>query len=217
MDARKKLWFYCRFEIRHQMKKNRVFAYYIGMKNISTYRKLKLPIDNVLEIRLPYLTWKKVRHVAIYSNRSCSWVVRYVLFRMIKRSGQFHPDAEMPGMRSKKVARLNELVRGERSGSIKKHRHRLCLYGEDELFIRLSAARLGCTMTHLVRLALALYLDGLVSKFPPFRFSKGFRGRFSRAAWRCLGIKIYHGVRFHTMPPRRQHFTFTYYKSTDYW
>ena len=187
------------------------------MKNISTYRKLKLPIDNVLEIRLPYLTWKKVKYIATYSNRSYSWVVRYALFRMIKRSGQFHPDAEVFGVRSKKVARLHELVRGERVDSVKKHRHRLCLYGEDELFIRLSAAKLGCTMTHLVRLALALYLDELVSKFPPFRPSRAFRGRVSWAAWRCLGIKIYHGVRFHTMPPRQQHFEFIHYKSSDYW
>ena len=152
-------------------------------------------------------------------GKSFPWLLYYLLIieEAFHIRGQFHPDAEVLGMRSKKVARLNELVRSERVDSVKKHRHRLCLYGEDELFIRLSAVKFGCTMTHLVRLALALYLDGLVSKFPFFRPSRDFRGRFSGAAWRCLGIKIYHGVRFHTMPPRRQHFEFTYYKSSDYW
>ena len=201
----------------NECKKVKLLPITLIMKNISTYKKLKMPIDNVLEIRLPCLTWNKIKWVAACKNRSYSWVVRYAIFRMIKRSGQFHPDAEILGMRSKKVARLNELVRDERVDSVKKHRHRLCLYGEDELFIRLSAAKLECTMTHLVRLALALYLDGLVSKFPFFGHPKDFRGRFSGAAWRCLGIKIYHGVRFHTMAPRRQYFEFNYYKSTDYW
>ena len=186
------------------MKKNKTFSYYIVMKNESTYKKLKLPIDHVLEIRLSYLTWNKIKYVAMCKNRSYSWVVRYGVFRMIKRSVQFHPDAEVVGVRSKKVARLHELVRGERVDSVKKHRHRLCLYGQDELFIRLSAAKLGCTMSHLVRLALALYLDDLVNKFPTFRPSKDRHGRFSAPAWRCLGIKVFHGVRFHTMRPKQR-------------
>ena len=187
------------------------------MKNKSVYRKLKIPVDNILEIRLPYLTWNKIKWVAAGKNRSYSWVVRYTIFRMIKRSAQFHLDDENWGVRSKKISRLNELVRGERGDSQKKHRHRLCLYGQDEFFIRMSAAKLGCTMTHLVRLALALYLDGLVSKFPPFRCSKDRHGRFSGPAWRCLGIKVFHVVKFPTMRPKQQHFEFTYYKSTDYW
>jgi len=187
------------------------------MKNKSVYRKLKIPVDNILEIRLPYLTWNKIKWVAACKNRSYSWVVRYAIFRMIKRNMQVPSGDEILGTRSKKISRLNELVLGERVDSKKKHRHRLCLYGQDELFIRMSAAKLGCTMTHLVRLALALYLDELVSKFPPFRPSKDRRGRFSGPAWKCLGIKVFHGVKFPTMGPRLQHFEFTYYKSADYW
>ena len=136
---------------------------------------------------------------------------------MIQRVGQFHPDDENAGFRSGKIAKLNELVRGQRVNSQNKHRHRLCLYGQDELFIRIAAAKLGCTMSHLVRLALGLYLDDLVSKFPRFGAFRGLRGSFSRALWRCLGIKIYHGVRFHTMPPRQQHLEFIPYQKSDYW
>ncbi|MES0491258.1 MAG: hypothetical protein ABUK01_14785 [Leptospirales bacterium] len=187
------------------------------MKNKSTYRKLKIPIDNVLEIRLPYLTWKKIKWVAVGKNRSCSWVVRYTIFRMIKRHGPLHRGVEIAGARSKKIAKLNEQVREERMDSKKKHRHRLCLYGQDELFIRIAAAKMGCSMTHLVRLALALYLDDLVRKFPSFGRSRDYRGRFNSAAWRCLGIKIYLGVRFHTKAARHQLFEFTHYKPSDYW
>jgi len=200
-----------------KLKKIRTFAYYSYMKNISTYRKLKIPIDNVLEIRLPSLTWNKIKWIAVCKNCSYSWVVRYAVFRMIKRVDQFHPDNENTGLRSGKIAKLNELVRRERANSQNKHRHRLCLYGQDELFIRIAAAKLGCTMSHLVRMALGLYLDNLVSKFPVFGHFRGSRGRFSRAAWRCLGIKIYHGVRFHTMRPRQQHLEFIHYQKSDYW
>jgi len=187
------------------------------MKNKSVYKKLKIPVDNILEIRLPYLTWNKIKWVAANKNRSYSWVVRYSVFRMIKRSGQILSGDDFLLRRSKKIAKLNELVRGERVDSQKKHRHRLCLYGQDELFIRMSSAKLGCTMTHLVRLALALYLDELVSKFPFFGCSKDLHGRFSGPAWRCLGIKVFRGVKFPTLRPEQQHFEFTYYKSSDYW
>jgi len=81
-----------------KLKKNRTFAYYSYMKNISTYRKLKIPIDNVLEIRLPALTWNKIKWIAACKNCSCSWVVRYAVFRMIKRVDQFHPDDENTGV-----------------------------------------------------------------------------------------------------------------------
>ncbi|MES0490886.1 MAG: hypothetical protein ABUK01_12895 [Leptospirales bacterium] len=187
------------------------------MKNITTYRKLKIPIDNVLEIRLPPLSWNKIKWVAICTYRTHSWVVRYAVFRMIKRNGQLYPDGENAGLRSKKIARLNELVKGERANSQKKHRHRLCLYGKDELFIRIAAAKMGCTMSHLVRLSLAMYLDDLASKFPYIGRSRDGNGRFSGPAWKCLGIKIYRGVRFHTTGIRHQHFEFIYYKPGDYW
>ena len=192
-------------------------VYYMYMKNKSVYKKLKIPVDNILEIRLTYLTWNKIKWVAACKNQSYSWVVRYAVFRMIKRSVQIHSENEILLRRSKKISRLNELVRGERVDCQKKHRHRLCLYGQDELFIRMSAAKAGCTMTHLVRLALALYLDELVNKFPFLGHSKDRQGRFSGPAWRCLGIKVFHGVKFPTMRPNQQHFEFLYYNRSDYW
>jgi len=199
------------------MKKNQTFDYYVYMKNKSVFNKLKIPVDNILEIRLPYLSWNKIKCVAVNKNCSYSWVVRYAIFRMIKRNKQIHSEDEILVRRSKKVARLNELVQSERVNSEKKHRHRLCLYGQDELFIRMSAAKLGCTMTHLVRLALALYLDELVQKFPYFGYSKDKNGRFSGPAWRCLGIKVFRDAKFPTISPRHQHIEFTYYEKKDYW
>jgi len=188
------------------------------MKNKNVYNKLKIQVDNILEIRLSFGTWNRIRWVAGNTRRSYSWVVRYAIFRMIKRqdllnfaSGQFSEK------RIQKMEKLNELVHADRIDSKKKHRHRLCLYGKDELFIRLSAARLQCTMTHLVRLALACYLDELFRKFPVFKPAKGLNGQFSRAAWRCLGIKVFKGVKFPTIRPSDLHFEFISYKSGDYW
>jgi len=188
------------------------------MKNKSVYNKLQIQVDNILEVRLPFRIWNKIKWVAANKRRSYSWVVRYAVFRMLKRQNiqRFSGDG-VSGKLSKKIAKLNELVKAERIDSKKKHRHRLCLYGKDELFIRLSAAKLECTMTHLIRLALALYLDDLARKFPLFRRANDSNGRFSRAAWRCLGIKVLKGVKFPTLPISRQHFEFNHYLSSDYW
>jgi len=188
------------------------------MKNKSIYNKLKIQVDNVLEIRLSFGTWNKIRWVAGNKRRSYSWVVRYAIFRMIKRQDiQGFAYGKYSETRIKKMAKLNELVRADRFDSKNKHRHRLCLYGEDELYIRLSAARLGCTMTHLVRLALACYLDELFRKFPLFRPSKDMNGLFSRAAWKCLGIKMFHVAKFPNLRPSHMHFDFIRYKCSDYW
>ena len=110
---------------------------------------------------------------------------------------------------------VNKKAMDRRPRSSEKHRHRLCLYGEDELFIRLSAARLRCTMTHLVRIALEKYLDSLLMMTTRLPGSKkiGYRD----AVWYWLGIKVYYDVELPSIQSSKVCFQFLRYHKLDYW
>jgi len=182
------------------------------MKKFGSYYKNIEQVDCVLEIRLCEDTWEKIKRVATARESSFSWVVRYAIFRMIKRKS-LHPNVSSVYESNDNFGsenKYNDRVNKRRHGSAEKHRHRLCLYGEDELFIRLSAARLGCTMTHMVRLALEKYLDSLVAAGVSF-------SRFRRAAWYWLGIKVHYGVEFPTIEISKVSFHFFRYQKIEYW
>ncbi|MES0491130.1 MAG: hypothetical protein ABUK01_14115 [Leptospirales bacterium] len=144
------------------MKKNSTFAYYTGMINNNTpYEQLPIQPDNILEVRLKSEIWKRIVRIALHKDKTYSWVVRYCLFRLIKRTdarkniGYCQRFWEKP-----KFKKLQALAK-EHLGVEEMHRHKLCLYGEDEFFIRMTAGLMYCTMTHLVRLALESNLDKL--------------------------------------------------------
>ena len=178
-------------------------------------------IESILEIRLCQDTWRMVKQISMRRGKSYSWVVRYALFRLIKRKNpaqyiKYKGDPHSPLAFENMVQfdKLNEAVLQRRHGSSTKHRHRLCLYGEDEMFIRLCAARLRCTMTHLVRFALEKYiiaLDGVI--FNPLRK----QSRYQKGAWHWLGIKIHDGVEFPTISISKIHFNFQRYHKLEYW
>ncbi len=193
------------------------------MFNRDWYQKTPVHVDFILEIRLSQEVWHKVVKLSRIRGTSYSWVVRYALFRFIKRKNIqnfsgitiFPPlDWRLP---SRRYERLNERVKMERPNAHLKHRHRLCLYGEDELFIRLAAARLRCTMTHLVRLALEIYLDQVLlqaSRRPQKR--RSLRNRGCDSFWYWLGIKLYADVEFPAYRPRKQYFSFIRFDKFDY-
>ncbi len=168
-----------------------------SMIHRSQYRAGRLQIHSVLEIRLCKETWKKIRQISCDRKKSYSWVVRYALFRAIKRKN----PAEMFSRG------LHEKARNRRFEAALKHRHRLCLYGEDEIYIRLAAARLRCTMTHLVRMALEFYLERIISgkNYPRECF------------WTRLGTKLFIGVEFHTPSPSNLSFLMKPYPKTTYY
>lgn len=185
------------------------------MVNNSLWRGTPLPIDSVVEVRLCGDMWEKVVGVARGEKRSYSHVVRYALFRFIRRgsvnrfAGLRH-DPRSGGVRWR-YQELHERARGRRFGAATpgcKHRHRLCLYGEDELFLRIAAARLRCTMTHLVRLALERYLDELCAKAA----WKGTR----RVFWYWLGLRHYEDVEFPIYSPEIQLLRFKKYPKSSY-
>ena len=92
------------------------------------------------------------------------------------------------------------------------HRFKLCLYGNDELFIRNTAAKLGCTISHLVRMALEWYLTELIND----------KGKFENAAFVCHfywnGIKRYFDVDLPIKFKKRTwNIQFSAYSEHDYW
>ena len=190
------------------------------MQNFTTYHKNCEQVDSILEIRLCSDTWEKIKRVAMVREKSYSWVVRYALFRLIKRkNAQQYTISLMNRLHSmnnsgeSNVEHINKKVRDRRNNNVPKHRHRLCLYGEDELFIRLTASSLRCTMTHLIRFALEKYLDSLMET----SLSKVGFGRFHLAVWQWLGIKIHYGVELPTISIDKVYFTFQRYQKCDYW
>jgi len=194
------------------------------MRNTSIYFKNIEQVDFVLEIRLCTDTWEKIKIIAQARNKSYSWVVRYALFRLIKRKNAHeYCRSVAQSLRLKNDAdvssfeyRFNQIykkVLKRHNSKVSKHRHRLCLYGADEQFIRLTAALLGCTMTHLVRVALEKHLDSLVVATKSGLPLSVYR----EAAWYWLGIKLHYGVEFPTISTSTMHYNLQRYEELDYW
>jgi len=188
------------------------------MKINRDYKKNLERINSVVEIRLSPETWNKIKWVAIFRNRSYSWVVRYAVFRTIKRK---HPSSFLAGSGSEemydKLMNCSNSANLNRFGSEKKHRHKLCLYGEDEFYLRMIAARMNWTMTHLVRISLEYQLNKMLLETSA---TGGFglpKRRFSRSAWYWLGIKTFQGVEFHNKNKNQPSISFIKYPKDKYW
>jgi len=187
------------------------------MRNQSVFYNYPLQVDHVLEIRLCAETWNKIKLIAAMRNRSYSWVVRYATFRTIKRKDI---QSFFQGNGSEKLARkfseLDEAAKKRKNSNSVKHRHKLCLYGEDELYIRVTAAQMGCTMTHLIRVALEYRLVEMLMK-TSFLSRIGRFGRFSRASWYWMGIKVYCVREFPNSSISSRYFEFKAYEKDEYW
>ena len=185
------------------------------MINRSVYFNESMSIDSVLEIRLCKNTWEKIVEVAVVSGKSYSWVVRYSLFRLIKRKNlQGYLNCWENRSISNKFHMLSGVAREKKEMSKEQHRHKLCLYGNDELFIRLAAGCLNVTMTHLIRIALEKYLDTMVASISKNLGEKALQSRWAFMFW--LGIKIQYDVEFPNISPENFHFDFTRYDKSDY-
>lgn len=149
--------------------------------------------SHVLEIRLDRATWSRVVAAAQARGVTYSWVVRYCLFRFIKRS---QPELYL-GRRG--------AFGGPSGGAL--HRHRLCLYGSDELYIRQTAGLFNWTMTKLVRIALERNLGRL----------EGSMGRFSRASFYWLGIKIFADREFPFSSTKHTTLRYIRFPTSEYW
>lgn len=186
-------------------------------------------MDSILEIRLCPEMWQRIKWVAERRQSTYSWVVRYALFRLIKRVDpkKCYSHIGNPGFGSASFGSPagggpNERAWARRSGASRKgadakHRHRLCLYGADEQAIRHASSYYGCTMTHLTRVALELHFERIYAAMLKTSRGASRMTPMSRAFWFWLGIKIYQGVEFHSLSLEQRMLHFQRYPKGSYY
>ena len=106
-------------------------------------------ISNVWEVHLSQKLWQSLAILAKLRRCSFSTITRYCVFRIVEQQNL----RTMP-LYSSVLTQVCEEMRETPN----EHRHMLCLYGEDEVALRIAAMRLGITVSALIRLALWLYL-----------------------------------------------------------
>ncbi|MBV6493373.1 MAG: hypothetical protein LDLANPLL_01389 [Turneriella sp.] len=114
--------------------------------------KRPIKIANILEVHVSLLQWKRVVTLAVLRKKTFSTITRYCVLRLAKKEN-LHWTARMVEVHSK--------VRKEIQATDGIHRHVMCLYGEDEMLVRLAAMQLKITMSAFIRLALELFLQQL--------------------------------------------------------
>jgi len=109
-------------------------------------------ITNVWELRLALPQWNRVRLIAQKRGKTYSTIARYCVLRLARKCSL----RWTPRLKAARATVKRELAQNQT-----RHRHMLCLYGDDEKLLRLAAMDLGLTVTSFARLALELYLDSL--------------------------------------------------------
>ncbi|MDH5717455.1 MAG: hypothetical protein OEZ22_07425 [Spirochaetia bacterium] len=133
----------------------------------------KAKINNVWEVRIDLLTWEKIIYTAKKRKKTYSWIVRYCVFSLLK----------VKNLRwTKRMQNLNQELKYNLKE--KKHRHMLCLYGQDEILLRNSALILGVSVSKMIRLAIAVYIDRVLN------------GMTSNSNLFWQGIKIYSKIKY---------------------
>ena len=120
------------------------------MKVNNQYNR-KVIITHIWEVKINRDLWTRINCVAKSQKVTCSWITRYCIFRLA-RKGKI--------AWKKPVTRLyNKIYHEKYDKDI--HRHLVCLYGEDEQIIRMTAMSLGITVSALIRIALHWFLRKL--------------------------------------------------------
>jgi len=115
----------------------------------------KLEISSTWEVQLDINIWKRVVNAANYHKCSFSWITRYCVFRLARKKNIFFRHAMK--IHSNRIKESNKTSKSH-------HRHIMCLYGDDEKILRLTAMQLGVTVSHLIRLALHWFLPKIENK-----------------------------------------------------
>ncbi|MDH5716571.1 MAG: hypothetical protein OEZ22_02910 [Spirochaetia bacterium] len=113
----------------------------------------KEEIKNVWDVHLDVHIWENIKTAAEIHSRSFSWIVRYCVFQLVLKKNLRWTN---------KLKILNENIKKNIPG--KTHRHQLCLYGDDELLLRTAAIQLKISVSQLLRLSIAMFLDRLLKK-----------------------------------------------------
>ncbi|AFM14764.1 hypothetical protein Turpa_4131 [Turneriella parva DSM 21527] len=119
------------------------------------------PINDIWEVHLSPRIWRRLVHLATARGCTYSTISRFCVFRL----------AEPERLRNTALfRRLMPQIRGDMAVSKSRHRHMICLYGEDVVLLRLAAMRLNMTVSAFIRLALWLYLPRLAMENRSKRF-----------------------------------------------
>jgi len=118
------------------------------MKCKKQPKYFKLPIVNLWEVHLDRELWNRVVLVAHWHRCSFSWITRYCVFRLVRKKNLYMRKAMEIHSKNVRLLQKNTL----------KHRHLMCLYGDDEKLLRMAAMELGITVSHMIRIALHWFL-----------------------------------------------------------
>ncbi|AFM11927.1 hypothetical protein [Turneriella parva] len=162
-------------------------------------------ISNLWEVHLSQKLWQSLASLAKLRRCSYSTITRYCVFRL----------AEQQNLRCLALYTnvLNQ-IRDDMRQTPTKHRHVVCLYGEDEVLIRMAAMRLGITVSAFIRLALWLYLPRIAMEKHSLRSVSDYA-----LFWR--GIKRWAQIRCSAMNtlgiPTLRTYTFSNFKPQEWW
>ena len=162
------------------MKKNPIPCYYISMKyhqnHKETLQKILPPIQNVWEVKIQQDVWEKIQSLAQTKEVTYSWIVRFCVFRAITTNKKPDFDVENPTATGAISASAGVPENETLDDPEKKlHRHKLCLYGEDEKLLRISAMEQGITVSAFIRLCLDQFLGTIENVEYAELFSKGIK------------------------------------------
>jgi len=115
----------------------------------------KLKVTNIFDVSLAGIQWSKVKELRNLHEVSYSWVVRLCLFKFVAMNGEWNDQLKQANYEETKLRQNKNNIN---------HRHKLCLYGDDALQVRVIAYKLGLTVTQLVRLSLQMYIHELYCK-----------------------------------------------------
>ncbi|MDH5718181.1 MAG: hypothetical protein OEZ22_11170 [Spirochaetia bacterium] len=113
----------------------------------------KTEIKNVWEVRMDLSTWKNIQSTAKIHSKSYSWIVRYCVFQLSNKKNLRW---------TKKLSNTHKDIKLNKNNKI--HRHQLCLYGDDEMLLRNSAMILSTSVSQLIRISIAMFLDRLLKE-----------------------------------------------------
>lgn len=111
----------------------------------------KADITGIVEVWLPCEIWQRMSVLRKKKPQlTFSWITRFVLFHMIRKKNFF---------KNENFPKLVEHDQNNIDLSLtSNHRHKLCLYGDDETFLKYLSLFLRVPMSALIRIALRSFL-----------------------------------------------------------
>ncbi|MDH5718526.1 MAG: hypothetical protein OEZ22_12945 [Spirochaetia bacterium] len=159
---------------------------------------VKIEIKNIWEVHIDLSVWENIKIAAKIHNKSYSWIVRYCVFQLANKKNLRWTKKMQNINKDLKLISVNE-----------KHRHQLCLYGDDEIFLRTAALILGISISQLIRISIAMFLKRFLTK------------KVSKENLFWYGIKIFARInKFRSLKENYIAMDFQSYKiflPSDYW